>query len=298
MINMDSPSVIQIVNEIASKYNIVGRTTELRQMVLAIRAKKHLLIEGEVGVGKTRLAKALSEYLGAQFYRIDGSEDVLSYVLVGFFDPPSVVAGGYTEEAFIYGPLALAMRNGGCLFINEINRIPEASQNILLTALDEGILEVPKLTTIRAEPSFFVVATQNPEAHVGVTALGEALKDRFVWVKLEYQPQEEEEAIAVQEADLHGKGQREIANLAVRITRATRDHEDIRQGASVRAAIDIAALVKANGPMQPEETAERWIEVAIMALATKIELMDGATDSREEIIKRIVLEALQNSPFA
>jgi MoxR-like ATPase len=184
------------------------------------------------------------------------------------------------------------------MFINEINRIPEASQNILLTALDEGILEVPKLKTIKAEPSFFVVATQNPEAHVGVTALGEALKDRFVWVKLDYQSQEEEEQIAIQEADLHGKGLREIANLAVRITRATREDEDIRQGASVRAAIDIAALIKANGPVQPDDTAEVWTQVSIMALSTKIELMDGATDSREDIITRIVLEALQNSPFA
>jgi MoxR-like ATPase len=295
---MDSNSVDQIVKDIGSKYKIIGREKELRQMVLAIRANKHLLIEGEVGVGKTRLAKALSEYLGTQFYRIDGSEDVLSYVLVGYFDPPAVVAGGYSEDAFIYGPLAQAMLNGGCMFINEINRIPEASQNILLTALDEGILEVPKLNTIKAEPSFFVVATQNPEAHVGVTALGEALKDRFVWVKLDYQSQEDEEEITIQEADLHGKGLREIANLAVRITRATRENDDIRQGASVRAAIDIAALVKANGPMQPEETADIWTQVAIMALSTKIELMDGATDSREDIITRIVLEALQNSPFA
>ena len=208
-----------------------------------------------------------------------------------------MVANGYSEDSFIYGPLALAMINGGCLFINEINRIPEASQNILLTALDEGILEVPKLSTIRAKDSFFVVATQNPEAHIGVTALGEALKDRFVWVKLDFQPEEEELGIVIQEVDLHSKGQHEIAALAVKITRATRSDEDIRQGASVRAAIDIAALIKANRAMQPEETAQLWTTAAIMALATKIDLIDGVTDTREEIITRIVLKALQNNPF-
>ncbi len=295
--HLNSPNVDQIVTEIQQKFKIVGRTKELRQMVLAVSAKKHILIEGEVGVGKTRLAKALAEHLGAEFFRVDGSEDLLSYVLVGYFDPPGVIAKGYNEDVFIYGPLARSMLNGGCLFINELNRIPESSQNILLTALDEGILEVPKLKTIRAKDSFFIVATQNPEAHVGVTALGEALKDRFVWVHLDYQPDDDEEKIVLQEADLAGKGQHEIAQIAVRIARGTRNHEDIRRGASVRAAIDIAALIKSNGPMQPEKTADVWVEVAIMALSTKIELVDSVTETRENIIKNIVLAALQNSSF-
>lgn len=296
--HVNAQNVDQIVTEIQHRFKIVGRTKELRQMVLAVKARKNILIEGEVGVGKTRMAKALAEYVGTAFFRVDGSEDLLSYVLVGYFDPPGVIAKGYVEDVFIYGPLARSMLEGGCLFINELNRIPESSQNILLTALDEGILQVAKLKTIQAKDSFFVVATQNPEAHVGVTALGEALKDRFVWVHLDYQPDEEEIAIVIQEADLSGKGQREIAQLAVKIARSTRNYEDIRRGASVRAAIDIAALVKSNGPMQTENTASVWTEVAIMALSTKIELMDSVTESRENIIKEIVLNALQNNPFA
>ncbi|OLS12929.1 MAG: ATPase [Promethearchaeota archaeon CR_4] len=295
---VNTQNVDQIVTEIQHRFKIIGRTKELHQMVLAVKARKHVLIEGEVGVGKTRIAKALAEYMGTTFFRVDGSEDLLSYILVGYFDPPGVIAKGYIEDTFIYGPLARSMLEGGCLFINELNRIPESSQNILLTAFDEGIVEVAKLKTIKAKDSFFVVATQNPEAHVGVTALGEALKDRFVWVHLDYQPAEEEELIVIQEADLSGKRQREIAHLAVRIARGTRNHQDIRRGASVRAAIDIAALVKSNGPVQPEDTESIWMEVAIMALSTKIELMDSVTDSRENIIKEIVLNALQNTPFA
>ena len=70
--------------------------------------------------------------------------------------------------------------------------MPENTQNSLLTALDEAILDISKIKVIKAHKEFFVVATQNPGAHVGVTVLGEALKDRFIWINLSYQKPEEE----------------------------------------------------------------------------------------------------------
>ena len=83
------------------------------------------------------------------------------------------------------------MMNGGCLFINELNRIPENTQNVLLSALDERILTIPKLKTVSAQPDFMVISTQNPSVHV-VSALGEALKNRFVWLEIPYQSESEE----------------------------------------------------------------------------------------------------------
>ncbi|MBY8986500.1 MAG: MoxR family ATPase, partial [Candidatus Lokiarchaeota archaeon] len=184
-----------IVSEIQEKFKIIGRKEELRQIVLAHSVGKNILLEGNVGVGKTTLARAISEYYSSNnsnFYRVDCSEELLPHNLVGYYEPPLVIAKGYNEDSYKNGPLALAMLNGGCLFINEINRMPENTQNSLLTALDEGILEIPKLKTIKAHKDFFVVATQNPAAHVGVTVLGEALKDRFIWINLDYQNPEEE----------------------------------------------------------------------------------------------------------
>ncbi|MFW9875607.1 MAG: AAA family ATPase, partial [Candidatus Thorarchaeota archaeon] len=290
----------KIVSEIKEKFKIIGRTEELRQIVLAHSVGKNILLEGNVGVGKTTLAKAIAEYFGSgnsTFYRVDCSEELLPHNLVGYFEPPLVIANGYNEDSYKYGPLAMAMLNGGCLFINEINRMPENTQNSLLTALDEGILEIPKLKTIKAHKDFFVVATQNPSAHVGVTVLGEALKDRFIWISLNYQPQEEEIEIIKQEADLDHTvvwSADKIASISQAIIQATRNTTSIRRGSSIRGGIDLAALIS---QYDNSSSTKNWVEAAVMSLHNKIELEDGLTQSKKEIISDIVLAVLNKSDF-
>ncbi len=283
-----------IVREMQKKFKIIGRTEELKKIVLARSVGKNLLIEGEVGVGKTTLAKAISSYYDIDFYRIDCSEDTLNHNLVGYFDPPLVISKGYNEDSYVHGPLASAMLSGGCLFINEINRMPESTQNSLLTTLDEKILEIPKLKTIDAKDNFFIIATQNPSAHVGVTVLGEALKDRFVWIKLDYQNPEEEIEIIKQEVGLSDGNGVEIARISQKVVQFTRGSTSIRRGSSIRGAIDIAALMNKNGN---QRSSKNWIDMAVMALYNKIDLEDGITSSKTEIIADIVLAVLNESDF-
>jgi len=289
--------ITSIVKEIQDKYKIIGRTEELRQVILAHAVGKNILLEGNVGVGKTTLAKAVAEYYSSSdsnFYRIDCSEELLPHNLVGYFDPPLVIAKGYIEDSYKYGPLALAMMNGGCLFINEINRMPESTQNSLLTSLDEGILEIPKLKTIKAHNDFFVVATQNPAAHVGVTVLGEALKDRFIWINLNYQKPEEELLIIKQEANLNNDNANKIATISQNIIQLTRETTSIRRGSSIRGAIDLATLIS---QYNNDNSSKYWVEAAVMALYNKIELEDGLTQSKKEVITNIVLAVLNKLDF-
>ncbi|MFX1302115.1 MAG: AAA family ATPase [Promethearchaeota archaeon] len=286
--------ITRAVKEIQEKYKVIGRTEELRQIVLARSVGKNILIEGEVGVGKTTLARAIASFFDADFYRVDCSEELLPHNLVGYFDPPLVISQGYTEDSYKYGPLALAMLNGGCLFINEINRMPESTQNSLLTSLDEGILEIPKLKTIKAHKDFFVVATQNPKAHVGVTVLGEALIDRFIWIFLNYQSPEEEISIIKQEANLNGGIGDKIAKISQNIIQVTRESTSIRRGSSIRGAIDLATLIN---QYDNNSSTKNWVEAAVMALYNKIELEDGLTQSKKEIITNIVLAVLNKSDF-
>ncbi|MBY8988882.1 MAG: AAA family ATPase, partial [Candidatus Lokiarchaeota archaeon] len=197
-------------------------------------------------------------------------------------------------ESYIYGPLTSSMLKGGCLFINEINRMPESTQNSLLTALDEGILDIPKLKTIRAHKKFFTIATQNPAAHVGVTVIGEALKDRFIWISLNFQPPEEEILIIKQEANLDNSGGEKIAQISQQIVNNSRNNTSIRRGSSIRGAIDLAQLIFIT---ENTSSTKNWVTTAVMALYNKIELEDGVTSSKEEIIADIVLSVLNSSDF-
>ena len=284
----------EIVKEIQKKYKIIGRTEELKNIILARLVNKNIIIEGEVGVGKTRIAKAIALFYDADFARIDCSEETLPHNLVGYFDPPLVISKGYLEESYIYGPLASSMLNGGCLFINEINRMPESTQNSLLTALDEGILEIPKLKTIEAHNKFFTIATQNPAAHVGVTVIGEALKDRFIWVNLDFQPPEEEILIIKQEANLGNSEGEKIAKISQQIVDQTRNNTSIRRGSSIRGAIDLAQLISKT---ENSDSTKNWVNTAVMALYNKIELEDGVTSSKKELITNIVLSVLNKVDF-
>ncbi|MHA1535598.1 MAG: AAA family ATPase [Promethearchaeota archaeon] len=268
----------QIVREIQSKYKIIGRTEELEKIILARSVDKNLIIEGQVGTGKTRIAKAIASFYDTDFARIDCSEETLPHNLVGYFDPPLVISKGYQEDSYIYGPLASSMLKGGCLFINEINRMPESTQNSLLTALDEGILEIPKLKTIKAHKKFFTIATQNPAAHVGVTVIGEALKDRFIWIKLDFQPSEEEVLIIKQEANLDNLDGDKIAQLSQQIINHSRNNRSIQRGSSIRGAIDLAQLISKTEEIN---SSKNWVNTAIMALYNKVELEDGVTSSKE-----------------
>ncbi|MFX0076303.1 MAG: AAA family ATPase [Candidatus Hermodarchaeota archaeon] len=284
----------EIVKEIQKKYKIIGRAEEIEKIILARLVNKNILIEGEVGVGKTRIAKAVASYYDTDFTRIDCSEETLPHNLVGYFDPPLVISQGYIEDSYIYGPLASSMLNGGCLFVNEINRMPESTQNSLLTALDEGILEIPKLKTIKAHEKFFTIATQNPAAHVGVTVIGEALKDRFIWINLDFQPVEEEILIIKQEANLDNPDGDKIAQISQQIVDQTRNNTSIRRGSSIRGAIDLAQLIHKTENIN---STKNWVKTAVMALYNKLELEDGVTNSKEEVIADIVLSVLNKADF-
>lgn len=279
------PDINEIINRIQTRSGIVGREKELRQLVLARLSNRHVVIEGTVGVGKTTLAQAVATYFDQGFIRIDGDERYTEAKLVGHFEPPLVVEKGWNRDSFVAGPLTQAMEKGSVLFINEANRLIEGTQNVLLPALDEGIITIPKLEPVHAAESFFVVATQNPDSYIGTTVLSEALKDRFVWVNLDRQTYDEELDIVMQEVHSteHPQKQR-IAEWSTRICRATRDFPEIRRGASIRGAIDFSKILSFVDELTPENVAE----IAIMTLATKIELEDGVERSIEEVITEIV----------
>ncbi len=273
------------VEEIQDRFGVVGRAGELRRALAAVRAGKHLLIEGPVGVGKTVIATSVAGFLKRPVFRVDGDERYTEQKLVGWFDPPLVLKNGYVKDAFIEGPLATAMVKGGVLFINELNRMPEGVQNVLLPAMDERRIVVPKIGAVKAEDGFIVIATQNPLEFIGTSLLSEALRDRFELVPLEYQSEDEEIAIVQKHT---GISDQSLVSRVVKVARETRVHEGVRRGASVRAAISMAVLASNLG--SPSGKAVR--EAAFMALPTRIELRDYTKGTVFQVIEAILKKCL------
>ena len=274
------------IHRIQQEHGIVGRDGELTLALAVVQAGRHLLLEGPVGVGKTTVALAVCRHLGRPVVRVDGDDRYTESKLTGWFDPALVLKQGYQPEAFVEGPIVNAMRQGAVLFINELNRMPESVQNVLLPALDERFLILPQIGSVHAAPGFQVLATQNPVEYVATGHLSEALKDRFEHVALSYQSLEEECAIVAAQS---GNAPPALVRDAVDIVRATRNHPKFRKGASVRAAIAIVAVARhLTGP-------DALTRAAVAALATRVELRDDAGTSLETVLREI-LDALKKKP--
>ncbi|MBY0469799.1 MoxR family ATPase [bacterium] len=265
----------------ASKFFLVGRESELERLEACIQARRNVLLEGPVGVGKTHLALAVTQRLKRPVFRIDGDGRYSEQKLSGWFDPPTVIKKGFTANAFVPGPLVEAMKAGGILFINELNRLPEGVQNVLLPAIDEKMISVPRLGEVKAKEGFQVIATQNPKEFVATSHLSEAMLDRFELVVIDYQSEEEEIAIVSNRQKLDPR----LPKAAVRIVRLTRDHPRVRRGASVRAAqsiADLGAVLMAQG----KDFQTAFLTAVLMALPTRIEIereADSQNSHQQEI---------------
>jgi len=263
---------------VVSKSKIIGREIELLQLKKVMGLNRNILIEGPVGVGKTFLVQQGLLDLKKKFERIDGDTRYTEQKLTGWFDPPIVLKKGYSKDSFIEGPLVTAMRQGKVLFINELNRMPEAVQNILLPAMDERRITMPKLGELEAKPGFCVIATQNPREFTATHALSEALLDRFEMIQLDYQSREQELLILKQEVSSKLKGN--VLERLVDLIRATRNHTQIKRGASIRAALAMAKLL---------EIGLEFEVAALMALPSRIEPISSEEDLRELILNLISL---------
>jgi MoxR-like ATPase len=285
---------------------IVGRTHELELLLAAVASGRDIVLEGPPGTSKTTMLKAITTEWAIPFMLVEGNAELTPVKLIGHHHPARVLREDYSADNFVPGPLVSAMREGGFLYIEEFNRAPEDTLNTLLMAIADRQIVIPRVGVVEARPTFRVVASMNPFDNVGTTRLSTSVHDRLCRLAVDYQDEEAERGIVVLRsaiAEDHPLATRLVAD-AVAVTRATRSHADVRQGSSVRGAIDtvllvmeLAALRDLSSPTD-ERYATTMLDAMIVALSGRLQLDEAADTTPEAVLHEIWEDLIVLEPAA
>lgn len=259
--NESSSTTSAALNALRDHINsrLIGQPQVVDQVLIAMLAGGHVLIEGVPGLGKTLLVQAMAAGIGGKFKRIQFTPDLMPGDVTGH------VMFDMSQSKFVLkqGPVFTNL-----LLADEINRAPAKTQAALLEVMQEHQVTLDGKSMKVGEP-FMVLATQNPIEQEGTYALPEAELDRFiVKINIDY-PQAEDEVLiatryALQSFNEESGDDRQlidvavaqqqcaavevddkVAEYAVKLVRATRGSTLLRHGAGPRASIALLRCAKA-----------------------------------------------------
>jgi MoxR-like ATPase len=315
--DVDTQEIAEVTGRIAAAVERVidGKPEAVRMALITLLAEGHLLIEDVPGVGKTMLAKSLAAAIGVTARRIQFTPDLMPSDVTGV----SVFDQAQREFEFRPGAVFAHVVVG-----DEINRASPKTQSALLECMEEGQVSVDGVT-YPLQPPFMVIATQNPIEMEGTYPLPEAQRDRFMaQIGMGYPSVQAELAMI----NSHGMGSpldeltassdvatvvRMIENVRrvhvaaetkqylIDLIGATRDHPDLRLGASPRATLHLLRASRAAAALQgrafviPDDIQELAAPVlAHRLLPTGEAQIAGRTpqDVVDELVKRVPLPSM------
>jgi MoxR-like ATPase len=273
---------------------IVGRTHELELLLAAVAAGRDIILEGPPGTSKTTMLRTITSEWAIPLVLVEGNAELTPVKLIGHHHPARVLREDYSADNFVPGPLVSAMRDGGFLYIEEFNRAPEDTLNTLLMAIGDRSIVVPRVGVIDAKPSFRVVASMNPFDNVGTTRLSSSVHDRLCRLAVGYQDAAAERGIVELRTALEDEAWApQLIADAVAVTRATRAHPDVRQGSSVRGAIDTTVLAAELARLRHVDASDRQsytetlFDAMVVALSGRIQLDEVADTTPERVLRAI-----------
>jgi MoxR-like ATPase len=248
---------------------LIGQADVIDQVLIALLAGGHVLIEGVPGLGKTLLVRALAKTFDGRFARIQFTPDLMPADVTGHTLYDQATRQFTTRKGPVFTNLLLA---------DEINRAPAKTQAALLEVMQEGQVTIEGVAHALSPP-FMVLATQNPIEQEGTYALPEAQLDRFLLkIRIDFPGHEDEHrmvrlvthkqvgdrlnveavstllapaaVIALQRFAASLTVDERVSDYAVRIARATRNWPGISAGASPRGGISMVRAARAHALLQ------------------------------------------------
>jgi MoxR-like ATPase len=288
---------------------VVGLSSITDQLLMALIAGGHVLLEGVPGTAKTTLCRTFSLVLGIHFERIQFTPDLLPSDVTG----TQVLDRASSDFVMRKGPVFCQL-----LLADELNRAPARTQSSLLEAMQEHQVTIEGKTLKLPEP-FMVLATQNPIEQEGVYRLPEAQLDRFLFrVNVGYPEREQE----IEMLDLHSRPTvaltavcdaeeilgiqqqldsvyctQELKAYIIDLVRHSRRHPDLILGASPRAAINIMKAARAHALLHGRAylTHEDIQSIALAVLGHRL-ILRPESEMDGKAVEDIVQQLIQSVP--
>ena len=296
---------------------VVGQAAVVEQLLVALLAGGHCLLEGVPGLGKTLLVRTLGQALDLRFRRIQFTPDLMPSDILGTEILEEDHGTGHRHFKFQPGPVFTNL-----LLADELNRTPPKTQAALLEAMQEKTVSYAGVTHELPAP-FFVLATQNPLEQAGTYRLPEAQLDRFLLhVRVDYPTEAEERDIIAQTTgsaraevpcvmagedvlalqarvrEVHlGQGLLESITRLVRATRPGPDAPEainawVKWGAGPRAGQSLVLAAKARALLHGRFAATREDVLALAAPVLRHRLLLSFTAEAEQRSADDVVAAL------